>query len=153
MGRVSPGMDGGWVLISPVSRARARAARGSPGGSRVTVIAAGVQVMVPARPRMMVWRVTARYSSSRPRRRVADRDRVGSGVADFWRAGLEKSHAGWAGSEPTVVAAPRAGVGRPPEPGQLPRARFPSLSGKRGGRAQGPRGSGERWSQGSRIYR
>jgi hypothetical protein len=28
------------------------------------VIVAGVKVMVPARPRMMVWRVMARYSSS-----------------------------------------------------------------------------------------
>ena len=66
MGRVSPGMAGGVALISSRSRARARVMRGAPGRWRVTVIAAGVQVMVPARPRMMVSRVMARYSSSSP---------------------------------------------------------------------------------------
>src|ERR1039457_4832503 len=57
MGRVSPGMAGGVALISSVSSARARATRAEPGWSSWTVIAAGAQVMVPARPRMMVWRV------------------------------------------------------------------------------------------------
>ena len=57
MGRVSPGMAGGVALISSVSKARARATRRERGGSRVTVIAAGVYSMVPARPRMMVSRV------------------------------------------------------------------------------------------------
>ena len=64
MGRVSPGMAGGLALISSISRVRARATRSDGGCSRVTVIAAGVGVMVPARPRMMVSRVMARYSSS-----------------------------------------------------------------------------------------
>ena len=57
MGRLSPGMAGGVALISSMSRFRARATRVEPGWSSSTVIAAGVQVMVPARPRMMVWRV------------------------------------------------------------------------------------------------
>src|ERR1035441_6516295 len=60
MGRLSPGMAGGVWLISSMSRARARATRGSPGGSRATVIAAGVKVITPARPRMMLSRVMAR---------------------------------------------------------------------------------------------
>ena len=64
MGRWSPGMAGGVALISWMSRAMARAMRGARGCSRVTVIAAGVKVMVLARPRMMLWRVMARYSSS-----------------------------------------------------------------------------------------
>ena len=64
MGRLSPGMAGGVALISSMSSARARATRAEPGWSSWTVIAAGVQVMVPARPRMMVSRVMARYSSS-----------------------------------------------------------------------------------------
>ena len=52
------------LLRQSMSSARARVTRAEPGWSRVTVIAAGVQVIVPARPRMMVWRVMARYSSS-----------------------------------------------------------------------------------------
>ena len=48
MGRLSPGMAGGVVLISSMSSARARVTRAEPGWSRVTVIAAGVQVMVQA---------------------------------------------------------------------------------------------------------
>jgi len=64
MGRVSPGMAGAVALISSVSSSRARAMRGVAGRWRVTVIAAGAYVMVPARPRMMVSRVMARYSSS-----------------------------------------------------------------------------------------
>ena len=61
MGRLSPGMAGGVALISSMSSARARATRVEPGWSSWTVIAAGVQVMVLARLRMMVWRVMARY--------------------------------------------------------------------------------------------
>ena len=57
MGRVSPGMAGGFALISSVSSSRARATRGERGRWRVTVIASGVYVMVPARPRMIVSRV------------------------------------------------------------------------------------------------
>ena len=48
MGRLSPGMAGGVWLISSMSRARARAMRGWPGVSRVTVMACGVKSMVPA---------------------------------------------------------------------------------------------------------
>jgi hypothetical protein len=43
---LSPGIAGGLALISWMRSARARATRGAPGGSRVTVIAAGVQVIV-----------------------------------------------------------------------------------------------------------
>ena len=64
MGRVSPGMAGGFALISSVSSSRARATRGERGRWRVTAIAPEVYVMVPARPRMIVSRVMARYSSS-----------------------------------------------------------------------------------------
>jgi len=60
MGRVSPGMAGGFALISSSRRSRARAMRREAGRWRVTVIAAGVLVMVPARPRMMVWRVVGK---------------------------------------------------------------------------------------------
>src|ERR1035441_7650144 len=38
--------------------------RGGGGGGGGGPAAAGVKVMVPARPRMMLWRVVARYSSS-----------------------------------------------------------------------------------------
>ncbi|HUK72335.1 MAG TPA: hypothetical protein VLW50_26800 [Streptosporangiaceae bacterium] len=47
MGQVSPGMAGGVALISPVSRVRAPAMRGAPGCSSRTVLAPGVEVMVP----------------------------------------------------------------------------------------------------------
>ena len=59
MGRVSPGRLGGVALISSISMLRARATRGAAGVSRSTVIWRGVQVMVPARPRVIVWRVIA----------------------------------------------------------------------------------------------
>ena len=59
MGRVSPGMLGGVLLISSRSRARARVTRGLSGWASSTLIASVVQVMTPARPRMMVWRVMA----------------------------------------------------------------------------------------------
>ena len=64
MGRLSPGMARGVALILSMSGARARATQAEPGWSSWTVIAAGAQVMVPARPRMMVSRMMARYSSS-----------------------------------------------------------------------------------------
>ena len=66
MGRPSPGRAGGLVLISARSRAgglvlisarsraRARATRGWPGRSSVTVMFLGAYVMVPASPRMIV---------------------------------------------------------------------------------------------------
>src|ERR1019366_1344934 len=53
MGRVSPGMLGGVLLISSRSRARARVTRGLSGWASSTLIASVVQVMTPARPRMI----------------------------------------------------------------------------------------------------
>jgi hypothetical protein len=44
-------MAGGLLLISSMSRSRARVTRGMPGWWRVTVIAPAVLVIVPARPR------------------------------------------------------------------------------------------------------
>ena len=61
MGRVSPGMRGGLLLISLRSKLRARAIRGAAGGSRVTVISRGARVIVP--PRWSRFLVMARYSS------------------------------------------------------------------------------------------
>ena len=57
MGRPSPGRMGGRVLISARSRVSARVTRAWPGWSSVTVMFLGVQVMVPASPRMIVSRV------------------------------------------------------------------------------------------------
>ncbi len=45
MGRVSPGMAGGAVLISSMSRVRARVTRREAGRWRVTVMASGVYAM------------------------------------------------------------------------------------------------------------
>jgi hypothetical protein len=65
MGRGSPGMAGGVALISWISRFRA--VNGDAGGAGLFGLDGdhgGVKVMVPARPRMIVWRMVARYSSS-----------------------------------------------------------------------------------------
>jgi hypothetical protein len=75
MGRVSPGMAGGFALISSSRRSRARAMRREAGRWRVTVIAAGVLVMVPARPRMMVSRVMARLLPDAYLRKFSSRHR------------------------------------------------------------------------------